>query len=467
MHQSLKASTRVLLPALLALLGCNSPESLYPLHSIPDDGSLLRIVQDSLFLQFSLSARLDVSRTDSAGHDRPAYLQWVSRDTGVVSVDAHGGVSAAGVGRTWIVVSDLKHQDSARVVSTASYISIHAGIESTCALTTQHLPLCWGWNGFGALGNGTTVDSSTPVPVANMLAVQALVGGGGTTCAVSLAAWCWGWNAAGMIGDGTIKQRLVPQAVADTFLFSRLTLGAGANACGFTLSSAVICWGSNGWGQLLLGGTTNLHRPMALNSGVAFVAVATGGGHVCGLDATGTPWCWGRNDRGQAGAGEAVTTVPAMVAGGPPFVSLTAGREHVCGRTAGGQVWCWGDNSRGQLGVNGRGVFSTTPALAVNGMTLDTVTSTAYHTCGLAAHVAWCWGDNTYGQLGDGSRAGSQSDAVQVAGGLRFASISTGLNHTCGVTTSGVAYCWGRNGLGALGIGDRIDRTTPVRVAFQ
>jgi hypothetical protein len=42
---------------------------------------------------------------------------------------------------------------------------------------------------------------------------------------------------------------------------------------------------------------------------------------------------------------------------------------------------------------------------------------------------------------------------VKVTGGLTFRTVSPGANHTCGLTTTGVAYCWGDNGYGTLGVG--------------
>src|SRR5438128_241006 len=48
---------------------------------------------------------------------------------------------------------------------------------------------------------------------------------------------------------------------------------------------------------------------------------------------------------------------------------------------------------------------------------------------------------------------------------LSFRQVSTGGGaHTCGVTTSNVAYCWGRNSDGQLGDGTTTDHLRPVRV---
>ena len=44
-------------------------------------------------------------------------------------------------------------------------VAITAGGNHTCAVLADATAACWGNNGLGKLGNGTTSDSNVPVPV--------------------------------------------------------------------------------------------------------------------------------------------------------------------------------------------------------------------------------------------------------------------------------------------------------------
>jgi len=84
-------------------------------------------------------------------------------------------------------------------------------------------------------------------------------------------------------------------------------------------------------------------------------------------------------------------------------------------------------------------------------------------TCGLTTDgVAWCWGANQYGQLGVDSVGNEcKVDLIadgpcslhprRVSGGLRFTSIDAGSEHVCGIAHNGAAFCWGKNIVGELG----------------
>ena len=69
---------------------------------------------------------------------------------------------------------------------------------------------------------------------------------------------------------------------------------------------------------------------------------------------------------------------------------------------------------------------------------------------------------------GCGRDDGTNTDSnvpVAVLGGLTFQSVSAGASHSCGLTTAGVAYCWGINTFGQLGDGTTTASSVPVAVS--
>ena len=96
--------------------------------------------------------------------------------------------------------------------------SIATGYQHSCARTTAGAVQCWGDNDNGQLGNGTTTAALTPVAVMGLASGVAAIGAGFQhSCARTTAGTvhCWGGNGNGQLGNGTTTDALTPVRVTD------------------------------------------------------------------------------------------------------------------------------------------------------------------------------------------------------------------------------------------------------------
>jgi alpha-tubulin suppressor-like RCC1 family protein len=355
----------------------------------------------------------------------------------------------------------------------ASVVESASGWYHTCALTSSGGVKCFGRNSNGQLGDGSTTGQTTPVDVVGMSGgVRQVVAADFHTCALSTAGGvkCWGWNRDGQLGDGTTSDRTTPVDVTGlTTGVVQISVGGGGSSCAVTVGGGVKCWGSNPVGQLGDGTQINRSTPVdvvGLTSGV--VRVEVGDGHACALTITGGVKCWGQNGDGQLGDGTATDSTTAVdVVGLTTGVrAIGAGYLHTCAVTNTDTVKCWGRNGDGQIG-DGTTTNQTQPADVIGlGTGVKEVALGAEHTCALTLSGGMkCWGQNVYGQLGDGT-TGPMLPPVDVIGlGIDVVHISTGDKHSCAVLASGGMECWGLNEEGRVGDGTPFRLLVPVDVA--
>lgn len=346
-------------------------------------------------------------------------------------------------------------------------VAVANGLSFSCMLSDTGGVKCWGDNVWGQLGNGSTVNSNTPVDViglsSGVIKISAMHK---HVCALleTGAVKCWGRNYHGELGNNSNVNSAIPVDVAG--LSSGVTDIAvgGFHACAVLYDTTLKCWGYNFHGQLgdsRFGIAADSWTPVDVvessgNRMFDFVGVAAGKYHTCGILLGGETKCWGHNAFGQIGDGsdgyEEDRYTPVGVSDlSSGVAALALGERHSCARMASGGMKCWGGNSEGQLGL-GTTELHNRP-VDVPGLT-DGVTSIAagiYHTCAVANGGLWCWGDNWAGQVGDDTRTSRLSPVwvSGLAGGVVAA--AGGDSHTCAVTADGSAWCWGSNAFGQLG----------------
>jgi len=136
--------------------------------------------------------------------------------------------------------------------STVAYATVAAGGSHTCALTTAGVALCWGDGSSGQLGTGAaTAQQTVPVAAAGGKVFDKLSAGFAHTCALQAdgTAYCWGSNGSGRLGDGTTTQRTAPVAVVGGARFTDIAAG-GEHTCARSTAGSAICWGRNQEGQV-------------------------------------------------------------------------------------------------------------------------------------------------------------------------------------------------------------------------
>jgi alpha-tubulin suppressor-like RCC1 family protein len=377
------------------------------------------------------------------------------------------------------------------------------GYNHTCALLSTGQVRCSGDNEYGQLGNGTNDDETRAVPVrnstntANLGGVIQISGSGYHTCALlnTRQVKCWGFGGYGELGDGDFDNENLPVAVRNRQNTAPLGDVAQINAgyystCAVLRNGTAQCWGINDNGQVgdaTAGTARGLPRRVVSVTAPGFLTgvrqIESGQYHTCATLTNGQARCWGYNGEGELGAGapsvDRLRPVVVRATSGPgPLTDvrrISTGEYHACATLTNGQARCWGYNDTGAVGdgtENDR--FRPTVVRTVSGpgalTGIVSVVAGSYHSCALLANgQVRCWGQNLYDQLGNGVEAGPEIfrpravrntlNSANLVGARQMESTDY---HTCVTLANAQARCWGWDDDGALGHGGTTQSPLPV-----
>jgi alpha-tubulin suppressor-like RCC1 family protein len=443
-------------------------------HALPTQ---LRIVVQAVTVRPGAEKTLfvNVENSNDASISNPRLIT-SSNDQSIATV---GGLTIHGVspGDAAVTVSAGNASSAVSVAvrvpgtapaQQASFTSVSAAGQSTCARSPDSWVYCWGRNILGQLGSisqdvcsipwgGPTPYRGNycnfyPTPIDAVAPVYRDVHQAGDfACALDNggSGWCWGaviLNPATSLGlcfggDETFKDCTdQPTQLPGALRFASL---AEHGSCGVTTTSSTYCWSTD---------------KAPYDAAVGYTFAAVDGWDVryrqpCAVKLNHDAFCGGENEWRQ-------------VLGNHLWSMVRPGLNFVCGLTLDGSVYCWGEKN---LGSNSSLPPDSVPQLISSSPAFVQLSVAEVGTaCALTATGdAYCWGNNASGQLGIGVVGGAYATPTLVTGGLHFSMISVGLSHVCALTTDGQIYCWGDNTFGQLGTGTQTGRASPTPIQFR
>ena len=338
----------------------------------------------------------------------------------------------------------------------------------TLALSGDAVVGCGG-NGAGQLGDTTTTNRTSPVPVAGLASGVAAIGVGSSHSLAVMSdgtVRSWGYNYSGQLGDDTTTNRSTPVTVSGLSNATAVT-GGDMHSLAITTVGTVMAWGWNAHGEVGDGTKTQRNTPVPVTGLTGVVAIAAGNFYSVALKSDGTVWTWGGDFAGALGTGTGVdATTPQQVPGLTGVIAIDAGTNHAVALKGDGTVVTWGDNTYRQLG----NATSANPGLPsmVSGLTgVVAIGAGREHSAALRSDgTLVSWGGNISGSAGATHvNMKTTPGAVVAPGDSDIVSVAAGYGHALGLTSAGDVLAWGGNGSGQLGDGGNLTSAVPLPVA--
>ena len=221
---------------------------------------------------------------------------------------------------------------------TAGVAFVSAGGGFSCALLSGGDSVrCWGAAvPSGQLGSGqNTTDSAVPVTTITGAGVTTISTGSQHSCAMNSTGGvlCWGANGAGQCGDGSTVPRFSPTGMLTTGLTVAAVACGIQRTCLLLVDGNVTCTGENARGGLGDGSTSARSTPGSL---VRFPWLSPSVSPSVSSSATTT-----RSVSPTISLSPSPSPTAAWGGGSISVLNITAGASHACGLTSIGAALCW------------------------------------------------------------------------------------------------------------------------------
>lgn len=339
------------------------------------------------------------------------------------------------------------------------------GSNHTAALKYDGIVYTWG----NLLGSSGFTNCTAPNAVGGGLTNVIHVAGGGQfnlALKSDKTVYAWGTNSFGQVGNGSTTNLVNPTKL--TAITNVIYVAAGDwHGLALKTDGRVWSWGRGNLGQLGNGGTTNVLTPAQINGISNAVAIAAGNRHSLAIRTNNQVYAWGDNSSGELGTGSIATQTnsPVLVSSAlTNTVLVAAGNDFSMALRSDGKVWTWGKGGSGQLGNSGT-TNCLSPQLLSSISNVVSIAAGGSHALVLKTDGSvWVWGKGTNGQLGNSAKTNSAAP-VQVTGLTNVVVIAAGEEHSIAIKTDGTVWEWGLNGNGQLGDGSTTTRSNATQVS--
>ena len=241
---------------------------------------------------------------------------------------------------------------------TENWFDISTGSSHSCAIKGTGELNCWGYNNRHQVNSSSSTYIATPAKVNDDLDWASVTSGVYHNCAIKSNGelYCWGYNSYGQLGLGTSSTYENITIVGTDTDWSIVSAG-GYHSCGIKENGTLWCWGDNNKGQLGLGSSGGSHySPEQVGSDTNWVKISSGYRYSCAIKSDNTLYCWGSNQYGRLGDGSSTdSSTPVQVQGSWTDVSCGVGDylvdDNTCATDVSGKEYCWGNDKMGVLGL--------------------------------------------------------------------------------------------------------------------